>query len=232
MRFLAKKRELIEEKAEKKSGAKGAKKIEKVEKAGKKEKAEEKAEKKAVAKPRGKVRAEPKTEAQEKREALRKELEERGIKVKEIAAEAPEKRPGERKTSEKKAPEWVEYKPRQIEQLIVQMANSGHTGSEIGMLLRDQYGIPNVETVTKKSILKMLQENNIAPKMPEDLMNLIKKSLKLHKHMQLNKKDMSAKHGYVLTVSKIRKLSNYYQRMGRLAKDWRYSTEEAELLMK
>ena len=222
---LAKKKELIEEKAEKKSGAKSAKK---------EEKAHEKPKKAEKPEPKSKVRAVPRTEAQEKRDALKRELEERGIKVKEIAAEAPEKGKfsSERKTSEKKAPEWVEYKPRQIEQLIVQMANSGHTGSEIGMLLRDQYGIPNVETVTKKSILKMLQENNIAPKMPEDLMNLIKKSLKLHKHMQLNKKDMSAKHGYVLTVSKIRKLSNYYQRMGRLAKDWRYSTEEAELLMK
>ena len=222
---LAKKKELIEEKAEKKSGAKSAKK---------EEKAHEKPKKAEKSEPKAKVRAVPRTEAQEKRDALKRELEERGIKVKEIAAEAPEKGKfsSERKTSEKKAPEWVEYKPRQIEQLIVQMANSGHTGSEIGMLLRDQYGIPNVETVTKKSILKMLQENNIAPKMPEDLMNLIKKSLKLHKHMQLNKKDMSAKHGYVLTVSKIRKLSNYYQRMGRLAKDWRYSTEEAELLMK
>ncbi|MBI2530323.1 MAG: 30S ribosomal protein S15 [Candidatus Diapherotrites archaeon] len=222
---MAKKKELIEEKAEKKSGAKGAKK---------EERAHEKPKKAEKPEPKAKVRAVPKTEAQEKRDALKRELEERGIRVKEIAAEALEKGKfsSERKTSERKAPEWVEYKPRQIEQLIVQMANSGHTGSEIGMLLRDQYGIPNVETVTKKSMLKMLQENNIAPKMPEDLMNLIKKSLKLHKHMQLNRKDMSAKHGYVLTVSKIRKLSNYYQRMGRLAKDWRYSTEEAELLMK
>lgn len=231
MKSLAKKKELLEEKAEKRSGAKAGKKTEKVEKAEKKEKAGEKSEK-AGAKPGGRARVEPKTEAQEKREALKRELEERGIRVKEIAVEAPEKVSGERKTSEKKAPEWVEYKPRQIEQLIVQMANAGHGSSEIGMLLRDQYGIPNVETITKKSILKMLQENNLAPKMPEDLMNLIKKSLKLHKHMQLNKKDMSAKHGYGLTVSKIRKLANYYQRTGRLAKDWRYSTEEAELLMK
>ena len=220
---MAKKKELLEEKIEKKSGAKSAKK---------EEKAHEKPKKAEKPEPKAKVRAVPKTEAQEKRDALRKELEERGIKVKEIVVEAPKKISGERKTSEKKAPEWVEYKPKQIEQLIVQMANAGHTGSEIGMLLRDQYGIPNVEVITKKSILKMLQENNLAPKMPEDLMNLIKKSLNLHKHMLLHKKDMSAKHGYVLTVSKIRKLANYNQRIGRLAKDWRYSTEEAELLMK
>src|SRR3989344_9423725 len=199
---MAKKKELIEEKAEKKSGAKVERKAEKKEKAHEKPK---KAEKLAE-KPKAKVKAVPKTEAQEKREALRKELEERGIKVKEIAAEAPEKRPGERKTSEKKAPEWVEYKPRQIEQLIVQMANAGHTSSEIGLLLRDQYGIPNVEIIAKRGILKILQENNLAPKMPEDLLSLIKKALKLHKHMLAHKKDTAAKHGYVLTVSKIRKL--------------------------
>ena len=128
--------------------------------------------------------------------------------------------------------EWVEYKPKDIEEVIINLANAGSTPSEIGMALRDQYGIPNVAKVTGEKIEKILEKHKLTGDVPRDLLNLIKKSVQLENHMQKNKKDYTAKRGYILTVSKIRKLVNYYHKAGKLAKDWRYTPERAALLIK
>ena len=66
--------------------------------------------------------------------------------------------------------------------------------------------------------------------MPEDLLNLIRRSVILEKH--LNKtKGLSAKRGYEITVSKIRKLGKYYLQNGKLPLDWKYSAEQTALLV-
>ena len=54
----------------------------------------------------------------------------------------------------------------------------------------------------------------------------------VQRHMQTNKKDQTAKRGYTLTVSKIRRLTDYYHRTGKLDKAWRYTAETAALLVK
>jgi len=132
----------------------------------------------------------------------------------------------------KESPNWVEYKPAEVEEIIVNLANSGMTESEIGMNLRDQYGIPNVKKLVSKTIGKILEEHKIASDIPRDILNLIKKSVQLQKHMKENKKDMTAKRGYILTVSKIRRLTKYYISKGKLEKSWRYTPEKAALLVK
>lgn len=137
-----------------------------------------------------------------------------------------------KKPPTKTAPAWVEYKTNEIVELIINLANSGHTPSEMGTILRDQYGIPDVKAITGKTIQDILKENNLLGDIPEDLMNLIKKSVKLKEHMGKNRKDFSAKRGYQLTVSKIRRLVKYYVREGRVSKDWHFSDEMAALLVK
>ena len=132
----------------------------------------------------------------------------------------------------KDSPTWVEYKPKEVEELLVNFANSGMTPSEIGMTLRDQYGIPSVKKLTGMTIEKILAKHNLQSDIPRDLLNLIGKSVKLQKHMSENKKDMTSKRGYILTVSKIRRLSKYYIRKGKLDKTWRYTPEKAALLVK
>ncbi|MCX6798516.1 MAG: 30S ribosomal protein S15 [Candidatus Diapherotrites archaeon] len=132
----------------------------------------------------------------------------------------------------KGVPSWVELKPQEIFEAIINLANAGHSGSEIGMLLRDQYGVPGVKQVTGKTIEDILKENNLQPTVPEDLMNLIRKSVALRKHLAKNKKDMSAKRGLQLTVSKIRALVRYYKKSGRLPPQWQYTEETAALLVK
>ena len=129
-------------------------------------------------------------------------------------------------------PDWVEYKPKEVEELVTTLANAGHSTSEIGLILRDQYGIPSVKAITGKTISKILANNKLLGEIPEDLMNLIKTSVALQKHMAKNRKDFSAKRGFQLSVSKIRRLVKYYVNKGTLPKDWRYSEERAALLVK
>jgi len=132
----------------------------------------------------------------------------------------------------KQNPSWVEYKPEEIEQIIVELANSGLTASEIGMILRDQYGVPSVKKLSGKKIEEILEKHKLGSDIPRDMLNLIRKSVKLQKHMGKNKKDMTSKRGYQLTVSKIRRLTKYYVKKGKLPKGWRYTPEKAALLVK
>ena len=139
------------------------------------------------------------------------------------------------KHSEKKAAEkasWVDYKTEEIEQVVVDLANAGMTPAEIGMALRDQHGIPNVKRLTGITVEKMLGKHKLLPDIPRDLLNLIKRSVVLQKHMQVNKKDQSAKRGYTLAVSRIRRLTDYYIKSGKIEKGWRYTEETAALLVK
>ena len=97
-------------------------------------------------------------------------------------------------------------------------------------LRRDQYGIPDVRSIGMR--IRRVVEKETKPEVPEDLYNLIKKSVNLHKHMGDNKKDSRSKHGLELVESKIRRLGKYYVKKGRLPGNWKYTIEKAKLLEK
>ena len=126
----------------------------------------------------------------------------------------------------KAPPPWMRYSPEEIEQLIVELARRGFTPSMIGIILRDQYGIPLVKPILGKSITEVLEEHGLAPQIPEDLMFLIRKAIKIRKHLEEHPKDMSAKRGLLLTESKIRRLIKYYKRVGKLPPDFEYKPEQ------
>lgn len=134
--------------------------------------------------------------------------------------------------AEAKRTQWVDYNPQEIEDLIVNLSNQGMGPAQIGMALRDQYGVPNVKAITKKRVNQILTEKKLASDIPRDLLNLIRRSVALQKHMEANTKDFSSKRGYQLTVSKIRRLVDYYVTNGKLPADWRYTPETAALLVK
>jgi len=138
---------------------------------------------------------------------------------------------GSTKLVKKVKQSWVRYDAKEVEQLILKLARAGKTASQIGLVLRDSYGIPSVNGVVKKKISKVLEENNLKPKLPEDLLALIKKSIRLMKHLETNRKDMPVKRGLQLTESKIKRLSKYYKKINRLPKEWKYSREKAKLLI-
>ena len=136
---------------------------------------------------------------------------------------------GSTKPSRMAAPSWLQYKPKEVELLVVKYAKEGRSPSQIGLYLRDEYGIPDVKFVTKKSISRILIDKGLAPEVPEDMMALIRKAVLLRKHLGENKQDQSARRGLRLTESKISRLAKYYKRTGRLPRDWKYDPEKVKL---
>jgi small subunit ribosomal protein S15 len=134
---------------------------------------------------------------------------------------------GSKKPFKKTVPTWIRYKPKEVELLIGKMANEDKTPSQIGLYLRDTYGIPDVKTLTGKSITKILKEKKLTPEVPEDLRSLIRKAALIRKHMEDNKQDKPAFRGLQLTESKIKRLVKYYKTSGRLPVDWKYDPRKA-----
>jgi small subunit ribosomal protein S15 len=126
-------------------------------------------------------------------------------------------------------PSWLTQSPKETELLIIKYAKEGKSPSQIGMLLRDEYGIPSVKLITGKSVARILKEKGVQQEMPEDVMALITKIVLTKKHMDENKKDMTAIRGLRLAESKVNRLVKYYKQIGRLPKDWSYDPERIKL---
>lgn len=131
-----------------------------------------------------------------------------------------------------KVAKWVDYKPEEIEDLVIKYAKQGFQSARIGLILRDEYGIPSVKAVTKKTISQILKEKNLYLKLPEDLFNLLKRVVELRVHLEKNRKDYQSYRGLELTESKIRRLVKYYIRKRMLPKGWKYDAEQAKLLIR
>jgi small subunit ribosomal protein S15 len=129
----------------------------------------------------------------------------------------------------KDKPEWVTLGPKELEKIIIDLAKEGNTSAKIGLVLRDQYGIPSVRPITKKSILTILEDNGLKPEIPEDIANLMKKAVALSEHLKLNKKDLHNKRSLHLTEAKIIRLQKYYKKRGVLPATWKYSLKTAKL---
>ena len=129
-------------------------------------------------------------------------------------------------------PEWVPINATDIEELIVKMAKDGQTSAHIGLVLRDQYGVPNVKLATGRTVTEIMAEKGVSPALPEDLSNLMRRAISLNVHLKENRGDVSNKRGLQLIESKIRRLERYYKRNGVLSTDWKYSLKTAELMLK
>jgi small subunit ribosomal protein S15 len=125
----------------------------------------------------------------------------------------------------------IETSVDEMEKHIIELRNQGMSSSQIGIVLRDKYGIPNVTLATKKKMTQILQDNGVAPKVPEDLYNLIVKALNLREHLEDNKKDLHNRRALQLTESKIRRLIKYYKGRGVLPEEWIYRLDRAEMLI-
>ena len=128
-------------------------------------------------------------------------------------------------------PYWVAYSPEEVEEIVLRLHRDGKTKSEIGLILRDQYGVPGVRLMTGKKLTKILNEKGISEDFPEDLLQLMRRAVNLHDHLSRNKADLSARKGLNMVESKIRRLQKYYWRTGKIPRDWRYEPEKAALLV-
>ena len=129
-------------------------------------------------------------------------------------------------------PEWVEYSTEEIEELILKLTKEGNSTSKIGIVLRDQYGIPDVKLITGQKITKILEKHDQGLEYPEDLMNLIRRAVNIRDHLEENPKDLHTRRGLRIIESKIRRLVKYYTREGVLPEGWRYDPRSAALLVK
>ena len=129
----------------------------------------------------------------------------------------------------RRPPSWCKYQPEEVESFIIKLAKKGHSLSSIGTILRDQYAIPLVKPLVGKSISDVLQSAGLAPSMPEDLTNLMKKAQSLAVHLDKNKKDLHNKRNMQIIEARIHKLSRYYKREGVIAKNWKYEPKIASV---
>ena len=125
----------------------------------------------------------------------------------------------------KRPPDWIEYQPDEVKALIINLAREGKAPSEIGNILRDEHGIPLVKPIVGQGILQVLHEAGLAPRLPEDLYNLMVKAAQLRRHMERNPKDFNNKRGLQMTESRIYRLTRYYKREGIIPADWNYRSE-------
>lgn len=116
----------------------------------------------------------------------------------------------------------VTIKPKEIESIILKLAKDDTKPSKIGIILRDTYAVPNVKACIGKTINQVLEENNMKLNLPEDLYFLVDKAKKLTKHLENNTRDVHNKRGLQLIEAKIRRLSKYYIKNGKLPVGWSY----------
>ena len=131
--------------------------------------------------------------------------------------------------SAKRAPTWVNYSQDEIVTNVAKLAKEGLTPSQIGLRLRDEYGIPNTKTYLGKSISEVLQESKNPLLVPEDLSRLVERAAKLKEHLANHHADRKNVRSLELLEAKIHRLSTYYKDNDRLAPNWKYSTAVAQL---
>lgn len=129
-------------------------------------------------------------------------------------------------------PEWLEISSEEIEEIIVKLHKEGQSTSQIGITLRDQYGIPSTKLVLGEKITDILKRNGTEFEYPEDLLNLIKRAVNIREHLEENPKDIHSRRGLMKIESKIRRLVRYYTANDILPEGWRYDPQTAALLVK
>merc|ERR1711879_811662 len=107
------------------------------------------------------------------------------------------------------APKWLKATPEEVCDQIYKFAKKGMTPSQIGIVLRDSYGVAQVKSVTGNKIVRILKSVNLA----------------------LNRKDMDSKFRMVLIEARIHRLVRYYIRAGQLPPSFKYEADKASAIV-
>lgn len=125
-----------------------------------------------------------------------------------------------------------ELTAEEVESLVVKLGKEGVPLSRIGLVLRDQHAVPSVKKATGKSVKQILDAHGIKPGLPEDLVKVILRAVKLYNHLARNPRDFGIRRSIEVAEARINKLAVYYKRKGILPADWRYERERAALLVR
>jgi small subunit ribosomal protein S15 len=123
--------------------------------------------------------------------------------------------------------DWVIYDDDEVVDLVERLDSEGKEPSDIGRILRDQYGVPSVQEVAGQSVREIIGTDD---EFPEDLRSLMQQAINLQEHIDDNPADLSAKRQLELTESRIRRLVDYY-RGDEIPDDWTYNIEKARLVV-
>jgi small subunit ribosomal protein S15 len=129
----------------------------------------------------------------------------------------------------KRAPGWVTYGPDELKATIVKLAKDGLTPSQIGVALRDDYGVPLTKPLIGESVCEVMKEGKVMPKLPQDLQDLINRAQRVQGHLQAHKSDRKNVHSLELVEAKIYRLVKYYKATGQVPSDFRYQAVVAQL---
>ena len=61
----------------------------------------------------------------------------------------------------------------------------------------------------------------LAPELPEDLYQLVKKAVSVRKHLEKQRKDKDSKYRLILIESRIHRLARYYRTTGVVPPNWK-----------
>ena len=131
-------------------------------------------------------------------------------------------RSGSTRPISKKAPSWCKYTPEEVEALVLKLSREGNAASNIGVVLRDRYGVPLAKSITGKTIHEILKGGQQEANLPEDLNSLVRTADGLRRHLEKNRKDYVNKRSLAMVESKIHRLVKYYRARGQLRPDWQY----------
>jgi len=128
-----------------------------------------------------------------------------------------------------RSPSWVTTSAKEVEELVVKYGKDGVPMSQIGIKLRDQHAIPLTKIITKKSVKKILEENNVKQDIPEDLNNIVKKAINLQRHLKNNNSDKRNVRSLELVEAKVHRIATYYKKIGAIPQNWKYKSVVAQL---
>ncbi len=126
-------------------------------------------------------------------------------------------------------PKWVPLSAEEVKDLVAKLAGDGMSPAKIGLVLRDQYAVPDVRLAAGKNMKDILAEKGVKFELPEDLQALMKRAVMMSTHVGKNPKDFHNLRGRHLLESKIRRLVKYYKREGVIPESWTYALDTAAL---
>lgn len=117
--------------------------------------------------------------------------------------------PQTKKSSILEKPVWLKYTEEEVKAIILKLANKGLTSEKIGLVLRDQYGIPKVKIYNIK-IKKVLEEHK--KYQDPNVLNLIANTERIEAHYLKNKQDKKSHRSLIISKAKLKKREDYIVR--------------------
>ena len=110
------------------------------------------------------------------------------------------------KKSKLEKPVWLKYTEEEVKAIIQKLANKGLTAEKIGLVLRDQYGIPKTKLYGIKIKEVLEKEGNYQEPTNK---NLKEKLDKIIEHYKKNKQDKNSERSLIITKAKLKKREDY-----------------------